>query len=399
MKIKILLLASLLCVILAGSFVSGSSMAITPASNTFIYEGEPFHDKFILSTGDSGTKNVRVRPKTGNPFKLTFENGKSEYTFPLTGSKEITFTLEVPENMRPGEYVTAVLAEQYFTPEEQSAMGGTGIGVAAIGYATKVKIPTPGRYLEAERIEVQPSPVKVGENVFFKIPLLNLGSDELNNLVTDISIIDSSGKEIDKLRTNTLDALVPGGKGELRASWVTENRLPGLYKLEAEIEYGGKSPAKPEGQLKLGDIYVEIKDLRVEIGDGISKIYLDIASNWNDMIKGVYGEINIYKGDTVINTIKTTPVDLGPWHEEQLLAYWETKELELGNYGVEAVLHYGDKTTTKRIDFELTGYTPKEASTESLVGKSNVVTILVALVAVLLLVNILFFAFKSRKKK
>ncbi|MBD3163714.1 hypothetical protein GF323_00775 [Candidatus Woesearchaeota archaeon] len=371
---------------------AASSIGVSPPSESIVYTGQSrIEGKFIVIAGEQ--KNIHVFTSRGLlKDNIHFDGNETELRFNAAGQREVLYSIELPDSIKPGEYEHILVAKQYLTPEEKVEMGGFARAFPAIGYILTIRVPNEGKFLEAE-MEIIPKEISIGDVVYPTIKLLNFGTEDLTGLSTEIAIRDS--KEIvSRRKTNTVKLLKPGQKSELRAFWESEGHSPGVYSAEAEINYGGEYTAQAKKSFRLGDIFIEIINVTTQLNESIGKIFIDVQSNWNDEIQDVYAEVVIKQNGSEIESIRTSSVNLGPWGRGRLTAFWEKGSLPGGEYDLEIYVYYYDKEARKHVQVRLS-----ELEKPSPAEESPLLVIAVILLAFILIVNVLILMRSISSKK
>lgn len=386
---KTLFIFSLLIIILTFNSYA-SSMGVTPPINRIIHTGEEvLTGQITIFSGEE--KNIRVYVEETPLYDyITIEGGQKEITTHMYGSTLIKYEIHLPEVMKPGNYKTTIAAEQYFTPEERISTGTFG-GVAAVGFIVHVRVPNEGKFLETS-FSIAPGSPSTGETVFFTVNLLNFGTLDLYNLQTETIVRDPEGAILNRRLTTKLPNLPKGRSGEIKSFWETEGYGAGHYTVEADIDYGGALPATPKTSFGIGDVVIKITNVSAPYTPPVSKVIIDIESNWNRKIKNVFAEIVVQKNKQVINTIKTSSLDLDPWASGKLEGFWETTGLEPGNYDLDITVHYANKEAKDSIRVNIP--TPEEEK-----DNNTLLIVTISILAVILIINLFWFLLKFKKKK
>jgi hypothetical protein len=173
------------------------------------------------------------------------------------------------------------------------------------------------------------------------------------------------------------------------------------------VRYDGKV-ARVEKNFAVGNLFIDIE--KVEVKDfklgGIAKFTIFASSKWNREVSGVYGEMDINSGGgSDVADIKTANVNIGPLGKAELYAYWDTDGVDEGVYDTNLKLYYEGSTTEKKMK---TSVSESEIKNEFVnLGTGAVTsnkaffdrdTIIIAAVAVLVFINILWFL-KFRRRK
>jgi hypothetical protein len=367
-------------------------MGVSPTKFERVYTGkETIQDSFVVDPVEE--KNIRIYSYGALSEYIEFEEGKKGLELHMTERTTISYSLSLPDNMKPGEYKSIISINQFLTPEERVRYGGAAAGFAGVGYVIKVRVPNEGKFLEAE-MKTEPSKINLGDTVYFNIDMLNFGTEELNDISTMITVKDPKGEEVLKKDADFISSLKPAQKVRLISFWETESQSPGIYSAQADIDYGGNYPAIPKTNIKLGDIYIEIVNVTTQLNDSIAKIFIDIQSNWNDNIENVYAEIAISNNGNEIDRIKTSSVDLEPWGAERLLAFWERNNLDTGDYTLDIYVYYYDKEAKKQVKVEL-----KDIDTPAPQGETPLIVIVIVILVIIMLINLAWFIINIKKKK
>jgi len=372
-------------------------MGVSPSSVEHIYVGqESIKGTFTIISGEE--KNIHISPLKEIPGNIILLNGvEREIKEHIIGSKTVNFEITLPEGLSPGLHKIVLVSEQYFTPEELIQQSGFAAGTAAIAFVIKIRVPNDGKFLEVKHIEIEPSPIKVGDVVYFTLPMLNLGTDDLTNLNSDIIIKNPEGEEIASSPTNTVERLPSGERGSLKAFFRTEDQNAGAYLAQAEIDYGTEAPLKRERGFNIGDIFIKILEVRTDLNDTISRIFITVESNWNEEIQDVYAELTVKDNNNIIDILKTSSIDIPAWSEGTLTAFWERGSIPPGDYSIDIKVFYFDKEAN-----EYVLVTIPEPIAESIEAeketKGTLMILAVALLALILVINLLWFFIKSRKK-
>ena len=374
---------------------SYSAMGVTPASSVVVYTGQKEIVGEIKLMAD-GTKNIRFKANREMGQYIFFEDNQSILEKNVVGAATIKYYIRLPEDIKPGEYLSSIVAIQYFTPEEEAEARGFATGFAAIGHVIKIRVPNDGKYLEA-KMSKEPPKLKIGQLVYFTIDLLNFGTDDLTNIKTDIVIKDPDGTELDRRPTNEVLSMSSGAKSKLKAYWNSEGYSAGMYSAEANINYGGKFPAEPKLSFRLGDISIKIINVTTELEGAIGKVFINLESNWNNIITKVYADIVIKNGSETLDTIRTSSIDMNPWGKDTLVGFWERNSLPSGDYDMEIFVYYYDKQAKKQMKVELPDL-EKPAPQEE--DKSPMLLIVaISILALILIVNMAWFFVSAKGKK
>jgi hypothetical protein len=372
-------------------------MGVRPPHVKMVYTGkQAIEGEFeVIPYGD---KNIRISvAESGLKEYISFENSQKELTIHMSSPTRVKYYLLLPDNLKPGEYRTEIICNQYMTPEEKVQLGGFARAIAAVAFVVVVRVPNEGKFLEAE-LKIEPQKISIGDPIYLTINILNFGTEELSDIQSDIIITDPTGKTISTKKTTKVNLLKPAQTDELRTFWETKGVTAGFYSAESEIAYGGKAPTFVRTDLRIGDILIKIVNVTSILNESIAKIFIDVKSNWNDNIENVYAELSVKNGNNVIDKIKTSAINLEPWGEGRLTAFWEKGSLAAGEYDIDINVYYYDKLAQEQLKVNLEELEKKAPEG----GKeSPLLIIAVILLAFILIVNVLimFRNFSKKKKK
>jgi len=316
-------------------------------------------------------------------------------------SKQFSYIVKLPSNLdKPGTHIAKIIVlELPSKVEVEGAYIGARVGVIS---RLEVKVPYPGKYAEAE---VRVSEVRPGQPAVFVIKVYNYGTEDIDKAEATIDIL---GPTNERVATIVSDAKSIKSKDirELKAEWVAKN--PGLYHAKMTLRYDGKI-AKSEQNFYIGEIFIELLDISVKnfrLG-GVAKFELTVENKWNDMLKNVFAEIEMrnQKGD-VVGKFKSTSADIGALAKEVIIAYWDTENIESGQYDATIALNYGDGKKTESqfkadvsidsIKFSLIGATAQVVGGGASIFSSPLVALLVV---ILIIINVGWFIYFRRRLK
>ncbi|MBR9699938.1 hypothetical protein GOV09_05765 [Candidatus Woesearchaeota archaeon] len=382
----------LLALVLLSSLVSASSaMGVAPSSHNLIYTGAKIIEGSYFVYPDE-EKNVRSYGVGDLKEYLTLNDGETEIRQRISEPTEIKYRLELPENLKPKDYRLKIVNSQFLSDEDK-LVGGFATAFAAMSFVINVRVPNEGKFLETG-MSIKPEKITVGDSILFSVWMLNFGTEDLTDLQTEIRVRDPQGVLLARLPTWDIALLEPAQRTGVNVLWKSEGHGSGIYRAEAEIDYGGKNPALTTTGFRIGDIFIEILNITSELNSTIAKIDVHVRSNWNEEIKNVYAELKVKQGEQIFDTIRTSSVNLPAWGEDVLTGFWERGQLKSGDYLLEIFVYYYDKYTqeTKSVTLDALGQPlTKEQN-------NNFTIIIIVFLALILILNILWFFHSTRKK-
>jgi len=319
---------------------------------------------------------------------------------PTEKEKLIKYRINLPQSIeKPGTKTTRIIALEL--PPGTKA-GDTSIG-ARVGVVSKlfVLVPFPGKYAEAN---LNIKSAQVNETTTFILEVFNYGTEDIEKAKATIEILDPEGNLVDTVETNERSIKSKGTK-KLNANWIGDKI--GVYNAKATLNYDGEQLVT-ESEFYVGNLYIELLDVRVtsfQLGD-IAKFEFDVENQWNSLVKNVFAEV-IMKSESgeELDSFRSTSRDLDPFKKETIEAFWDTTEIEAGNYLATIAIAYGDGQRTEReftaiITLDNIILTPIDGATGRVITSGSNKTIIVAiLVGAVILTNIIWFVYFKRKIK
>jgi len=300
----------------------------------------------------------------------------------------IPFSLQLKGNLASGRNTLTVVLQEV-SNEYDSGVGATIALVAEV----IVNIPVEGTAVSA-RLNVQgqdtTSPTKI------MVGVVNSG-DSAVPIWADV-VIKGPTNEVITQWTTEQQILAFGATGGIETYW-TQAKNPGLYLAEVTLHYGDKVMVLRK-DFSIGNNEVVAENL---IADGLALgqiVPIDITAynQWNSMRKGVFGEIFVVTKDgNIVQSFKTSPEDIPAMGRATLKGYWDTSRLVIGEYNLNVLMHYDDKTSQQqfpvvvsidrlRVMNRVSGQVISEGGTGD--GETNkLYNILIVLIIVLIVVN------------
>lgn len=158
--------------------------------------------------------------------KITLQPGESKF---------IPFTLIVPFDATPDEYIGGLVVENAEVKRPNSSQFVINVIQRAALIITQ-RVPGP----LIERLEFLSFARRVEENTYFDLVLKNTGNVHLNP-ASKIMILDVFSRKTNLLKVKNLGTIFPKKTAKLTAVW-KEKPWIGLFQAKAEVTYGkGKS--------------------------------------------------------------------------------------------------------------------------------------------------------------
>ncbi|MBU0760847.1 MAG: hypothetical protein KJ600_01985 [Nanoarchaeota archaeon] len=315
-------------------------------------------------------------------------------------SKEISYTLKLPQTLTPGLHTADVVVVQL--PEQFVDTGQMSVG-AAVAVLTQVylDVPYPGKYAEAN-MNVLGEP---DGSMRFVISLDSKGEFDIVRAAGSIDIFTSLNEKIASVKTNEI-GLSAGRRGELVATWDSRSMPSGLYRAVAEVVYDEETMTIEKefgvGRQRLSLEGIEVNDF--SLGE-IAKFEVLVKNEWSEKITGAFIEMMVYsEAGNVLADFKSANYDIEPLEQELMVAFWDTEGVKEGNYDSILYLRYLD--ASDKIDLSLGvlknsieivgfGYV---ISKQALEGK-NLTYILIGVIGFLVVANLSWFLLLRKRMR
>ncbi|MCM2325706.1 MAG: hypothetical protein NDI94_04530, partial [Candidatus Woesearchaeota archaeon] len=366
-------------------------LGIAPAKTTFDFEKNTVHEGVFRVITDDFPKKLFISTEGDLADIIILDK-----TVIITDSQEtyIKFKVNVPENLPPGQRKGSIVIIE--APKESS---GENIIMAtlAIAHQVIIDVPYPGKYVVGKMFI---SNTKVNEPVEFKIALANYGSEKVNLAKANIIIKGPMNEEIASINADE-KSIQPGGEETLTAIWQTENA--GSYTAEATVNYDGNTFDISQN-FNVGTLELEIEKIQVndfKIGQ-IAKLDIYLRNKWNKDLN-VNGRVEIFKDEKLVSSFNSLPVDIKEKSTAVMEAYWNTEDIEVGQYDISVKANYDGKTSERTIssvvsldEIQFKDYVSGKAVNDK---ESKRTTLLVVSVFVLILLNISLFIYINKRLK
>ncbi|MBU1988480.1 MAG: hypothetical protein KKD94_03300, partial [Nanoarchaeota archaeon] len=317
-------------------------------------------------------------------------------------SKEVSYTLKLPQELSPGLHTADVVLVQL--PEEFIETGQMSVGAAvAVLNQVYVRVPYPGKYAEAEMNVIGP---KANGEVEFVIPVFSRGEFTLTSVKASVEVFSALNEKVATVYADEV-SIPGGGRAELRAVWDASSVAPGPYRAVVTIVWD-EGTTKVEKEFIVGEKRLVLEGIEVndfKLGD-IAKFEILVKNSWSETIKGAYAEIVVYsESGNILATFKSPNYDVASDEKEIMFAFWDTKGVIEGSYDSSLFLRYEGKADKKDLTLEVkddgitiigAGYVISAGVSSSGISKGLLIFLISAIV-VLALANISWFLYLRKK--
>jgi len=295
----------------------------------------------------------------------------------LTGPEPFTAYIDLPREIeKPGQHVVYIRVREIVDESK-------GIGTRLeIGAAFVLKVPYPGKYAEIKSFVVNNT--NDGEAVIFYSQVENLGVEDIM-LFPTIEVY-SNKKLLDNF---TLESRLVNHTTTVEFIKILENGYKsGVYNATISFDYG-KTMAQ-NTSFFVGSLFIDITNYSSKFIKGkISEFRIGIESKWNSDVKNVYAEVNVTKNGNQADFFKTPSIELKKWESAYLKGFFNSEDLDTGNYKANISLFYEDKVSGKIVDIKVSN-PPMSRDTMLIIGA---ITFLF-----LVLIGVIVYLFLNRRK-
>lgn len=403
----VLMLIVVLTTLMITCSIDVIAIGITPGRTTVDFE--PGMKRTIpFSVINNEHKDMKVVFRVEGAFAENIALEQAIVDFSASDDiKEFHYIVELPDKIEtPGAHITEIIAMEI--PKEVNEKGYYVGATTAVATQFYVRVPYPGKYAEIKLTVVGG---KDDEPVNFYVEVLNFGQEDILRAVARVDILGATNEVIASVQTEQ-KSIASKKRDELTATWVPDVNS-GVYHAVAVLEYDGKF-ARAEKNFNIGDLLLDIIQLEVggykNRGD-IAVFNMIVESKWNEKVTGAYAQtiINDNEGGEIAN-FNSAAVDVEPYQQQKMTAYWNTEEYwnrkdsKEGVYDGKIVLHYSGRTTEKKLKTDLKA---NSLRTTLIGGRAiniggegfKVSKLLIFLVVLLVIINAAWFIYFNKRVK
>ncbi len=257
--------------------------------------------------------------------------------------------------------------------------------------------------------------VKMGEDILFFISIYNLGENDISGAKARVEIIDPGGEIIKTLESEP-KPISSKQSGELIIRQSSSGMLPGDYSIKATVFYDNKE-MELKSSFRIDEFLISLISLGVDdytLGS-VAKFTIVVNNIGNRLVEDFYSRILLNdKGGKIAASLNSFKIDIGQGETKETTAYWDTKDIDIGEYYGKVSLEYEDEMLEKEITTtvmeesieveinEITGMAVnEEMPTDAAGGKPLGINVQLSIIIVLLVVIavILFLKKPGRPKK
>lgn len=388
--IMLIMMLTMLMVICNINDVSG--LGVTPGRTSIEYN-EGFEKTYSFSVLNNERKNMQVMLMVQGELNDSITLYDSVVDFlPSEESKSFNFTVKLDDNIKdsPGSHMAEIIALEVPKADKSGSYVGSTVAVVS---QVHVFVACPGKCVIAE---MHVFDAEKDSTATFVLPVINKGKVGINNARALIDIYYPNNEKITQIETD-IQSIEPGKRIELSGKWDVD--VPeGNYIAKASILYDGET-YEVEKTFSVGEKKLTIENVFVNnfrLGE-ISKLQVLVENHWNQEIRDVFANMIVYNSeDQVMVDIRSSSEDLLPLSKKELVLYWDTYGVEIGEYNANLLVRYDDKSADRNLVLKVNedsldvfgvGYTIRPEGTKGL----DLTFILIVLVVLMLLVNVIWF--------
>ena len=323
-----------------------SALGITPGRTTIFFEpGLEGTNEFRIINNEYKEMSVLLSVEGSFDETDEYESIKLHETrlnfSENEESKLVGYDFILPQKIKPGIHILKIIALEL----PPGAKPGTYIKArVAVVHQFKLIVPYPGKYAEVQ-LDISED---TDEGTVFIISASNLGKETIE-VYAKLEIFNSQGQIVASKNTDKkiLDSMK---RGDLIAKWNSDE--VGEYTAKVTLFYDGKSTDVSK-KFKVGQRLISIKKIFVRnfhLGD-IAKFAIVIENNWTEIMPDVYAQMKLFTyNDDLIGDIKSASEDIEAFSTQTLYTYWDTQDIDGGDYKGNIVVHYGNETTQRELE-------------------------------------------------
>jgi len=272
--------------------------------------------KVLMYVFNNEAKDLEFTVSAEGEFSDFISFEQTDYAMsPDDESTEITYTINFPEEMKPGQHAVDIKVTE---------KPGEGAVVASQSHVSYLRIQAPyaDPYAEAKFV------VRGGDSwADFDVYIYNFGEDPLvasSEVHSEGNVLDLGSKEVQ-----------PMGEAMLTQGDYFVN---GTHNATAYVRYAGKEIVL-EKEFDVGEPYIEILSIDVEQfnqGD-VAPINIRMKNRHNRPLEA-YAVVSVAGQDVQTETFTLQK-------EGQITAYWDSAGQKPGSYPATLTLYYGGETS------------------------------------------------------
>lgn len=301
--------------------------------------------EFTVDVYEDGEMAEFVKIKT-NPKRLTFR--------PEDEAKEVEFEIKFKkEDIPPGTSTAFLVVEERFGDPEDNTFSSRLLLKHKITFTG----PYPDLYLEGSL-----NFHEKGDEVELVAEVKNLGKKDIQEVQTTFYVNDKAQKQ-HELETPAENLKTKETK-LLKTTIEKDNfNAAGQYEVSAITKYDDQTLelyktlliGKPEVDITYFDRYL--------IAHKVNQYTIDLLNKWNQQIRNVYVDVEVFKGGDKVDGFRTRSVDIEAEMIQRVSDYLDAKDKGPGRYTFEMTVHFWSlvQMDEKRFTFQTDLVTEEDA--------------------------------------
>lgn len=278
--------------------------------------------EFTVDVYEDGEMAEFVKIKT-NPKKITFR--------PEDEAKEVDFEINFKkEDLPPGTSTAFIVVEEKFGDAQDNTVSSKIL----LKHKITFNGPYPDLYIEGSL-----NFHEKGDEIELVAEVKNLGKNDINKVQTKFYVNDKEQKE-QALETQT-ESLKTKETKLLTATIEKDNfHAAGQYEVSAITKYDDQTLelyktlliGKPEVDITYFDRYL--------VAYKVNQYTLDLLNKWNQQIRNVYVDVEVFKEGKKVDEFRTRSVDIEAEMIQRISDYLDAKDKGPGKYTFEMTVHF-----------------------------------------------------------
>lgn len=376
-----------------------SAWGVLPAKQLADYTNQEQNLKVTIRNNDFDEGFFKVSFAGDLSEYIDYGDSELVYLSPETSETDVFFKLKLDSGLTPGKNVVKVMLQQVPAHASDQMVSSVLTLVAEV----VVNVPYEGNYISTQ---LDVGQVGSSESVPFTVSLLNKG-EEAVGVWADITIKGPTNLEIASWNTEK-KMLGYLASDKIETFWSGEKQ-PGVYFAEIIVHYGDKTQSLRK-EFVVGDEEVVAQSIKADqfvLGE-INKLSLVSQNKWNTPLEDVFAEIYVLtKAGQTIQSFKSNPENFGPYETKELTAFWDTTNLVVGEYILQAMIQTSGHTTQEqfpvvvaidKLNFDLSGKVAG-GSTSTTDSSGSLTSLLIILLIVVVVTNVVIIMYFKRMKK
>jgi len=326
------------------------SIGIAPGKSTLNYEpGRVETYKVDVINNDGKDFNAVIYVDGELKDYVTVSTNELKFTADEY-KKSFTYKVNLPETVEiAGTHTAEIMVTEKVPAEKAKGMGlSANLGVITTLF---VNFPYPGKYADAQ---IRVDNVKMGDEIIFYFKIFNLGDEPIYNTYAKIDIYDTAGELYNRITTDKR-AIEEKKYGELVLKVDSNMFVAGDYLVNATIYYDGN-------EIKLSDLFtiddflldlISISVADYELG-GIAPFNVLVKNIGNRLVQDFYTQIILSdSAERIVANVKSYNIDIDKQDIKKTEAFWDTKDIAIGDYEGTIGMYYENEVLEKNINVKV----------------------------------------------